>query len=406
MRLNNKGMAVSGILYTLLVLFIALIFGILGLISSSKTTYDKLKHSVGDRLNGIEEPAIRAVAYKASTTSIMVVVAPLTEEQKVENYYYSVDGVNYVKHNAPTYSFSGLDKNKTYEVHVKLEDKKGLQSNEVIKDVSTKEIANPTIKQTSQTPASGFDYATERKIQITYISTNLEKPSYYFKSTAAATVESGVVTDACGTEEEPGACTKSTVTTLTKNTWYKTSTLKPTLTYKAIGKLYALTIDDVTVSGTSTYSISKIDRTKPTVAATVDKANVSLLLKDNKGVIGYKVTTSSTVPTSWDSITSTVETTKTYTGTGPGTYYAHVIDVAGNTQKTSFVLEQSSFSYAATVSTSTYAATYSEHCNGSCTITSVYNYNGCMNAGGGTSTDGRYHSGSCANGQVKNNSIC
>lgn len=343
--MNNKGMAVSGILYTLLVLFIALIFGILGLISSSKTTYDKLKHSVGDRLNGIEEPAIRAVAYKASTTSIMVVVAPLTEEQKVENYYYSVDGVNYVKHNAPTYSFSGLDKNKTYEVHVKLEDKKGLQSNEVIKDVSTKEIANPTIKQTSQTPASGFDYATERKIQITYISNNLEKPSYYFKSTAAATVESGVVTDACGTEEEPGACTKSTVTTLTKNTWYKTSTLKPTLTYKAIGKLYALVSDGANISGTSTYTIGKIDDTNPTVVANVDRAVVTFDMSDNIGIIGYGVNQSSTTPPTYTSFDSATSITKTWTASTAGTYYVWVQDNAGRTAKVSFEIDSSAFIY-------------------------------------------------------------
>ena len=49
--MNNKGMAISSILYTILVLFLVLLFGILGLISSAKTTFDALKNKLYADLN-------------------------------------------------------------------------------------------------------------------------------------------------------------------------------------------------------------------------------------------------------------------------------------------------------------------------------------------------------------------
>ena len=49
--MNNKGMAISSILYTILILFLALLFGILGLISSAKTTFDALKEKLYTDLN-------------------------------------------------------------------------------------------------------------------------------------------------------------------------------------------------------------------------------------------------------------------------------------------------------------------------------------------------------------------
>jgi hypothetical protein len=42
MKLNNKGMAISGILYSVLVLFIVLVFGILSLLASTKFSFDRL----------------------------------------------------------------------------------------------------------------------------------------------------------------------------------------------------------------------------------------------------------------------------------------------------------------------------------------------------------------------------
>lgn len=50
--MNNKGFAVSSIIYSLLILFIILIFGILSILGSRKLILDKLKYQVMDELNG------------------------------------------------------------------------------------------------------------------------------------------------------------------------------------------------------------------------------------------------------------------------------------------------------------------------------------------------------------------
>ena len=51
-KINNKGMAISGILYSILVLFIVLLFGILVILASSKNTFDKIKNNVSEKLDG------------------------------------------------------------------------------------------------------------------------------------------------------------------------------------------------------------------------------------------------------------------------------------------------------------------------------------------------------------------
>lgn len=76
--LNNKGMAISGILYTLLVLFVALIFGILGLIASSKVTYDNQKIKLNNRLNGVVE--------SNNTSSVLNFTESLLYHSKTYNY--------------------------------------------------------------------------------------------------------------------------------------------------------------------------------------------------------------------------------------------------------------------------------------------------------------------------------
>ena len=57
MRLDKKGFAISSIIYSILILFLLLIFGVLSLLGSRKAISDKLKNDVMDNLNGdkIEE---------------------------------------------------------------------------------------------------------------------------------------------------------------------------------------------------------------------------------------------------------------------------------------------------------------------------------------------------------------
>jgi len=51
MKLNNKGFAISSVLYALLILAISLMFGIIAILVSRKMTLDKIKISVKDDIN-------------------------------------------------------------------------------------------------------------------------------------------------------------------------------------------------------------------------------------------------------------------------------------------------------------------------------------------------------------------
>ena len=53
MKLNSKGMAISGIIYSILVLFILLIFGLLSLLSNTKYSFDKFKHDLLEKLEAV-----------------------------------------------------------------------------------------------------------------------------------------------------------------------------------------------------------------------------------------------------------------------------------------------------------------------------------------------------------------
>ena len=53
MKLNNKGFAITGILYSVLILFLALLLGILGIVSSRKILLDKTKSEIINKLNDV-----------------------------------------------------------------------------------------------------------------------------------------------------------------------------------------------------------------------------------------------------------------------------------------------------------------------------------------------------------------
>ena len=51
LKLNNKGFALSGIIYSILILFLVLIFAVLTVLGSRKLILDKLKNDVMNELN-------------------------------------------------------------------------------------------------------------------------------------------------------------------------------------------------------------------------------------------------------------------------------------------------------------------------------------------------------------------
>ena len=300
------------------------------------------------------EPKVSMSIGNIKTDRVTIKATCSDTESGITKYEYSKDnGVSWISNGAiNSYTFKGLKKETNYIYRVKCTNGSGL-TKEVSGENSTLGMSNPVIKQTSQTPSSGYEYATNRVIQITYNNSNINSPIYYFKSSVGATVSSGVVIASCGTNTKPGSCTRSNVTAIKANTWYQTSRTTPSITYQENGTLYALTSDGTNVSGTSTYTITKIDTKNPNVEVSVSGKTATFTFSDNVGILSYGVNQSNTEEPSYASTTST---SATWTAINAGTYYVWVKDKAGNTSNTPFTIDASAFGYKVTyiVNGSTY----------------------------------------------------
>ncbi len=195
-------------------------------------------------------------------------------ESGIIKYEYSKDnGATWIDGKTTgSYTFTGLTKGTKYNYKVRCTNGSGL-TKEASKSATTSSMTNPTIAQVSQLPATGYTWATERVIQITYDNTNIQSPVYYFKSSVEATVESGVILGICGTGTNPGTCTSSSVTTLAANTWYSTTSATPSITYKSNGTLYAVVSDRTNLSGTATFTVSQVSTGTPTAPVITGGSN-------------------------------------------------------------------------------------------------------------------------------------
>ncbi len=247
------------------------------------------------------EPNINMSVGGLQTDRAVISAVCSDEESGITKYEYSKDnGTSWVDNGIGTsYTFAGLTKETSYTYKVRCTNGSGM-TKDVSETGNTLGMTNPIIKQASQTPSSGYEYATNRVIQITYNNSNINSPIYYFKSSVGAIVSSGVVTGVCGTSTNPGSCTGSNVTTLVANTWYQTSSATPSITYQANGTLYALTSDGTNVSGTSTYTVTKIDTSVPSVPTITynggsnscswkNNYNITLTSSANSGIHHYEV---------------------------------------------------------------------------------------------------------------------
>ena len=105
---------------------------------------------------------------------------------------------------------------------------------------------------------------------------------------------------------------------------------------------YEFSKDGTNYVNGSSYTITNIDTTNPTISVSVSGKVGTITLGDNLLLSGYTVTTSATVPTVWTSATGTSKV-EAYTASTAGTYYAWVRDQAGNTAYSSFVIASTAF---------------------------------------------------------------
>ena len=94
--IDNKGMAISGILYSLLILFIVLVLSILSVLIVSKFKMDKVKEEVQKDLNKKVESKIIITPdnIESTTDSVFVRVSYVSENNKNYMYEYSIDNGN------------------------------------------------------------------------------------------------------------------------------------------------------------------------------------------------------------------------------------------------------------------------------------------------------------------------
>ena len=265
----------------------------------SKKTYE---------INNIDTTEPSVSIEGTSTTSNKIIVNAKCEdlESNISKYEYTIDGTNYQESNV----FNNLSSTNKYKVKVRCTNGSGMSKEIESEEISLNEIIKPTIEQVSQTP-SDSEYAQSTVIRITYNSTNVENPKYYYS--------------------------------LDNETWIEVSETTKDIEFTSNGNLYAKTVDETgNTANAATFTVANIDTAVPTVSTSVSGAIATMTLSDNMQLAGYTVTTSTTTPTSWTSVTGT-SATQTWTASEAGTYYAWVKDASGRTAYKEFSIEATAF---------------------------------------------------------------
>ncbi|HPF83198.1 MAG TPA: glycine rich domain-containing protein [Bacilli bacterium] len=166
--MNNKGLALSSILYTLLVLFLALLFGILGLITSGKLSLDKIKTNVSNKLNKTTEisniPKIEVSLKRYDLTAMfsddnLIVAYAITTTNQTPSTWNEI--------NTPSASYALKYKvpgNNTYYIYVK-DDANNITTKEIVVNA---ELCNLEIGRTWTYDYEGIENSFEVPCYGTY----------------------------------------------------------------------------------------------------------------------------------------------------------------------------------------------------------------------------------------------
>ena len=259
------------------------------------------------------------VTLKSTTNSITVTLVEgyaRDDESGIKEYRITVNGETKTLKEVGTVTFEKLKQNHNYEVKIEVENGKGLTA-KMILNQKTLEFSNPTIilENNPKSPING--YLKSQVAKVTYDKTNIEKPSYYIKTTREG-ISNIAITKSCGNDTMPSLCTNiSSITTLKANTWYQIDE-NITITYnQAVAKndtIYAYTSDSVNYSGASTATLSKIDTTAPTLTlgASVSKTNniiIPIVAKDEETGITTPVCKYGTTEGNYTETSTNVSTT-------------------------------------------------------------------------------------------------
>lgn len=122
----------------------------------------------------------------------------------------------------------------------------------------------------------------------------------------------------------------STVTSINNNAFCNLSYI-----YNISIPSSVVSVGNTVFNGTGFY-----ETTVPSINVSVSGAIATISMSDNKGVIGWKVTSTTAIPSTWDSVSYAASATKNWTASANGTYYAHVKDINGNTAYKQFTVTE------------------------------------------------------------------
>ncbi|MGE5456224.1 MAG: hypothetical protein ACM3O4_03885 [Ignavibacteriales bacterium] len=97
LKINNKGLVISGILYATLILFLVLMLGVLSILANSKYLLDKTKNDLVDKLNS-EEYYIKTVAVMETPIMKGKLFWVTNSKKKLTQYYFDCQKCNYLFH--------------------------------------------------------------------------------------------------------------------------------------------------------------------------------------------------------------------------------------------------------------------------------------------------------------------
>ena len=261
---------------------------------------------------------------------------------------YTTNGSNVT---STSCKLTGLKSGTTYYYQICASDKVGNQAQCKTGSTAPVEITNPKITlsadSTKTIPTTAQNgYYKQETLLITYTSTNITSPSYYIYTTRAGVgTVNGTPCTLTGTAPgKPGTCSGTATKNYAANTWYKVTgnlEIKYTTASTTTGTLYALTYDGTNYSGSATYTISKIDRTKAVPkAGTITKTKTTLLIpvtvtESESGVASVKCKYGTTSGNLTSTVTATAGTSTSckITGLTANTPYYYQIcanDKVGN----------------------------------------------------------------------------
>jgi len=149
---------------------------------------------------------------------------------------------------------------------------------------------------------------------------------------------------------------------LIENNYMSSTVYDPNTSKTADEELDYTVVATVLSNYTYSYSLSTVKLVKDLVVPTIDSLTVNgkvatFTINDNYELQGYYVSTTTDIPSLWNTTGSVITYTNSYTALTAGTYYLHVIDYKGNTSYSSFIILPSAFCAYATGQTWNFAYT-------------------------------------------------